>query len=73
MNHWRRDEMANKLSKPGYRSQPEKIIAGVCVLAIGQSLLRWHDSYSGFYLELGKSLADAKWKAQVKNNVHKAE
>jgi len=54
------------LSKAGFRSQLVKVIAGLCVLAIGQSLLRWHDSYSGFYSELGKSSTDVKRKVQVK-------
>ena len=47
-------------------------MAATCILAIGQSLYRWHDSYSGFYLEHGKSMLYVKRKAQV-SNTHKAE
>ena len=47
-------------------------MAATCILAIGQSLHRWHDSYSGFYSEHGKSLLYIKRKAQV-SSTHKAE
>jgi len=41
------------------------IIAATCLLAIRQTQYRGHDSYSGFYMELRKSLLDAKRTAQV--------
>ena len=47
------------------------IIAGTCLLAIGQTQLRRHDSYLGFYTELRKSLLDGKRTAQV-GSPHKA-
>ena len=47
-------------------------MAATCILAIGQSLHRWHDSYSGFYLEHGKSLLYVKRKVRV-SSTHKAE
>ncbi|MFA6060336.1 MAG: hypothetical protein WC756_19200 [Taibaiella sp.] len=49
-----------------------KAIAITCILAIGQSLSRWHDSYSGFCMEHGKSLLYVKQKAQV-DDIHKAD
>jgi hypothetical protein len=49
-----------------------KIIAGACLLAMGQSLHRRRDSYTGFYLEHGKSSLNAKGKAQV-GNTYKAK
>ncbi len=47
------------------------IIAGTCILAIGQTQLRRHDSYLGFYTELRKSLLDGDGVVQV-GSPHKA-
>lgn len=58
----------NKLSKSSFQADWLRIVEDTCLLATRQSSLRWHDSYSGFYPELGKSLLNVKLKAQVENS-----
>ncbi|QMU63102.1 MAG: hypothetical protein GKR88_20220 [Flavobacteriaceae bacterium] len=41
-------------------------VTGTCILVTGQSLLRWHDSYLGSYMEHGKSLLNAKRNTQTR-------
>ena len=44
-----------------------KIIADTCLPAMGQTQLSRHEPYSGSFIELRKSLQNAKIKAQVGN------
>ena len=59
------------LSKARILGYEWKVIAGACLLAIGQTQLSRHESKSGFYMELRKSIQNAKRTAQL-GSTHEA-
>lgn len=57
----------NLLSKPRHRAVSGISIAVTCLLAMWQSLFRWHDFYSGLFVEHRKPHGNAKRNAKYAN------
>ena len=55
------------LSKPGHSAVPEISIAGTCLLAMWQPLLRGHDFYPGLFVERRKPYNNVKGNAKYEN------